>query len=100
MGYMKEKVAYLKGLAEGMEIGGDPQGKLIRLMIDTMDEMAAALDENELAMEELDECIDDIYDELDSIEEFIFEEDDEEAVSYTHLDQNVYPPPAEQGSDP
>ena len=64
MGYMKEKVAYLRGLAEGMEIGGDNQGKLLKLMIETMDEMAASLDDNELSLQELDECIDDIYEEL------------------------------------
>ena len=29
MGYMKEKVAYLRGLADGMEIGGDAQSKLL-----------------------------------------------------------------------
>lgn len=33
MGYMKEKVAYLKGLAEGMNIGGEGQGKLLNAMI-------------------------------------------------------------------
>ena len=38
MGYMKEKVAYLKGLAEGMNIGGEGQGKLLNAMISTMDE--------------------------------------------------------------
>lgn len=36
MGYMKEKVAYLKGLAEGMNIGGEGQGKLLNAMISTM----------------------------------------------------------------
>ena len=53
MGYMKEKVAYLKGLAEGMNIGGEGQGKLLNAMISTMDEMADAIDsQNEAAMAE------------------------------------------------
>ena len=83
MGYMKEKVAYLRGLAEGMEIGGDNQGKLLKLMIETMDEMAASLDDNELSLQELDECIDDIYEELDTIEDYVFEdEEDDEGEDY------------------
>ena len=48
MGYMKEKVAYLRGLADGMEIGGDAQGKLLLAMIETMDEMAGTIDENDV----------------------------------------------------
>ena len=83
MGYMKEKVAYLRGLAEGMEIGGDNQGKLLKLMIETMDEMAASMDDNELSLQELDECIDDIYEELDTIEDYVFEdEEDDEDEDY------------------
>ena len=50
MGYMKEKVAYLRGLADGMEIGGDAQSKLLLAMIETMDEMAGTIDENEEAL--------------------------------------------------
>ena len=78
MGYMKEKVAYLKGLAEGMNIGGEGQGKLLNAMISTMDEMADAIDENEAAMAEIDECLDDIYDELD-------EDGDEEDDDFVEL---------------
>ena len=77
MGYMKEKVAYLRGLAEGMEIGGDNKGKLLNLMLETMDEMATALDDNELAMQEFDECIDDIYEELDTLSDYVFDEDED-----------------------
>lgn len=71
MGYMKEKVAYLRGLADGMNIGEDAQGKLLLAMIETMDEMAATIDENEEAIIDLDECIDDICDELSDIDECI-----------------------------
>ena len=78
MGYMKEKVAYLKGLAEGMNIGGEGQGKLLNAMISTMDEMADAIDENEAAMAEIDECLDDIYDELDNIDDYLSDDEDED----------------------
>ena len=98
MGYMKEKVAYLRGVAKGMEIDGDAQGKLINLMIETMDEMAAALDDTELAMQEFDECIDDIYEELDSLEEYLFDDEDDDSfdeddfveVECPHCDETVF----------
>lgn len=80
MGYMKEKVAYLRGLADGMEIGGDAQGKLLLAMIEAMDEMAGTIDENEEAIIDLDECIDDICDELSDIDECLdalIDDDDE-----------------------
>ncbi len=99
MGYMKEKVAYLRGLAEGMEIGGDNKGKLLNLMLETMDEMATALDDNELAMQEFDECIDDIYEELDTLSDYVFDEDEDEdyfdeddfvEVECPHCGETVY----------
>ena len=99
MGYMKEKVAYLRGLAEGMEIGGDNKGKLLNLMLETMDEMATALDDNELAMQEFDECIDDIYEELDTLSDYVFDEDEDEdyfdeddfvEVECRHCGETVY----------
>ena len=99
MGYMKEKVAYLRGLAEGMEIGGDNKGKLLNLMLETMDEMATALDDNELAMQEFDECIDDIYEELDTLSDYVFDEEEDEdyfdeddfvEVECPHCGETVY----------
>ena len=84
MGYMKEKVAYLKGLAEGMNIGGEGQGKLLNAMISTMDEMADAIDENEAAMAEIDECLDDIYDELDNIDDYLSDDEDEDEDEHTY----------------
>ena len=37
---MTEKAAYLKGLAEGMELGDSKNEKLIKAIIDVIDEMA------------------------------------------------------------
>lgn len=86
MGYMKEKVAYIRGLAEGLEIGGDAQGKVLNAMIAAMDEMADAIDENEVAMAEVDECLDDIYDELDSIEECVFDDEDDDDDDFVEVE--------------
>ncbi|MEG1547644.1 MAG: hypothetical protein RR232_02710 [Clostridia bacterium] len=95
MSYIKEKVAYLRGLAEGMEIGGDAQGKLLNAMIAAMDEMADAIDENEVAVMELDECVDDIYDELDDLDDYLSDDDDDYdddfvEVECPHCGETVY----------
>ena len=93
MGYMKEKVAYLRGLAEGMNIGDEGQGKLLNAMIATMDEMAGAIDEYEAAMAEIDECLDDIYDELDDIDDYLegdFEDDDDDDDDDEEFDEDDY----------
>lgn len=78
MSYIKEKVAYLRGLSEGIGIGDDANGKLMTAIIAAMDAMADAIDENEAAVTEIDECIDDIYEELDNIDECLFDEDDDD----------------------
>ena len=67
---ISEKVAYLKGLADGMKLDADKDtNKLILAMIDTLDEMAALVDEidEDLAdaeehIDEVDECLADVED--------------------------------------
>ena len=78
MAYMKEKTAYLRGLADGIELGDDKYGKLLKAMIECMDEMAGCIDENEEAIAELEECMDDVCEELDDLDEILFEDDDDE----------------------
>ena len=77
---VSEKVAYLKGLAEGVGLDTETkEGKLIAAMIDTLEDIAnvlSELDENALSIgDELDAISDDLAD----VENFVFgEEDDEE----------------------
>ena len=61
MGYNKEKVAYLRGVVDGMDLADDKYGKLFKLIVETLDEMADTVDENEEASIDMDECIDDIW---------------------------------------
>ena len=78
---VSEKVAYLKGLADGLGLDKDEKnGKLIAAIIDTLDSVAVELEdlnENHLAIgEELDA----ISEDLSDVEEFIFslDEDDDD----------------------
>ena len=77
---ISEKVAYLKGLAEGLNIDTDKskEGKLITVMIDILEEIALSiedLEENSLA---LGEEIDVLSDDLADVEDIVFDDEDED----------------------
>lgn len=75
---LKEKAAYLRGLAEGMNINPEGEGKLFAAIIDILDDMAdeiESLNENALDIgEELDALSDDLAD----VEDFLDELDDDD----------------------
>jgi len=78
MAYLKERVAYLKGLAEGMQINDSTkEGKLLKAIIEVLDDMALAVDDVEEVQERLSEQIDNIDEDLAEIERLMFDEDDE-----------------------
>jgi len=68
MSYISEKVAYLDGLADGLGIEEEKQGKLLRGIIDVLGAIAEELEEQNEAYEDLSDCIDEIYEELDAID--------------------------------
>ena len=77
---ISEKVAYLKGLAEGLNIDTDKskEGKLINVMIGILEEIGLAiedLEENSLA---LGEEIDVLSDDLADVEDIVFDDEDED----------------------
>ena len=75
---ISEKVAYLKGLAEGLNLDTEKskEGKLISVMIGILEEIGLSiedLEENALA---LGEEIDVLSDDLADVESVVFDEDD------------------------
>lgn len=77
---ISEKVAYLKGLAEGMELDTEKskEGKLISVMIGILEEIGLSIEELEENAISLGEEIDAISDDLSDVEEVVFEEEDED----------------------
>ena len=72
---IKEKVAYLEGLAEGMNIESTEQGKMFTAIIDTLFDIADEIDElNENALD-IGEELDAISDDLAEVEDFLMDED-------------------------
>ena len=77
---ISEKVAYLKGLAEGLDLDTQKskEGKLISVMIGILEEVALSiedLEENSLA---LGEEIDVLSDDLADVESVLFDDEDED----------------------
>ena len=71
-----EKVAYLKGLAEGF--GTDPaskEGKLLSTIIDILEDLALDLEDVMDSVEELEEGLDAVSDDLEDVEDIVFDED-------------------------
>ncbi|NLD49445.1 MAG: hypothetical protein GX660_20005 [Clostridiaceae bacterium] len=79
MSFIKERVAYLKGLAEGMQISDvTNEGKLLKAMIDVLDDIALAVDDIEEVQEQLGEQVDNMDEDLAEIERILFDEDEDD----------------------
>lgn len=73
-----EKVSYLKGLAEGLGVDDSTkEGKLLKAIIDVLDDMASNLESLEDYTEELTEQVDAIDEDLDSLETDFYEDDED-----------------------
>ena len=77
---ISEKVAYLKGLAEGLDLDTEKskEGKLISVMIGILEEIAMSIEDLEENDLDLGEEIDVLSDDLADVEEIVFGEDFDE----------------------
>ena len=76
---ISEKVAYLKGLAEGLALDTDSkEGKLIAAIIDVLDNMADEIADMQDEMVDLEDGLDAVSDDLSEVEESLYELDDED----------------------
>ncbi len=78
---INEKVAYLKGLFEGMDLDADAKTtKLISAIIDTLDDMAEEIRYQEEKLDDLDNVVSEIDEDLGDLEDYVadeFDDDDE-----------------------
>lgn len=76
-----ERVAYLKGLAEGLGLDTESkEGKIIATMIDILDDIALELQDQQDQLIEVSDGLDAVSDDLEDVEDIVYdlEEDDEE----------------------
>ena len=74
-----EKVAYLKGLAEGYGLDPDKkEGKILAAILDVLEDLA--LDQLDLSdsIEELADGLDAVSDDLEDVEDILFGDEDDE----------------------
>ena len=93
MSYISEKIAFLDGLAEGLDVGEEKYGKLLRGMIDALGAIAEELEQQNEAIDDISDRVDDICDELDDMADEFDDDDDEDAiiqVKCPHCGEEVY----------
>ena len=79
MSKVGEKVAYLKGLAEGLGVNDETeQGKLMLAMIDTLEALAKNSEETDERVGELSEYVEEIDSDVSDLEEALFSEEDDD----------------------
>lgn len=88
-----EKVAYLKGLAEGMDLDTDKKiGKLLAAIIDVLDDVALELEDIKDEQAELADGLDAVSDDLEDVENVVFDEwdedDEDDEYYYDDLDED------------
>ena len=74
-----EKVAYMKGLAEGIGLDvKSKEGKLLKVMMDILDDVALELQDIRDEQGDLEEGLDAVSEDLAEVESYLFDQEDEE----------------------
>lgn len=73
-----EKVAYIKGLVDGLKLDDDKdEVKVIKAIIELLDDMALTVSDLEDGLDVVSEQIDEIDEDLADLETYVYEEDDD-----------------------
>ncbi len=76
---ISEKAAYVKGLAEGLDINETTkEGKLLLAIVDLLADITTDLEDAQDACAELCEQIDAVDEDLSELEDVIYDDDDED----------------------
>ncbi|SHG65869.1 hypothetical protein SAMN02745221_00696 [Thermosyntropha lipolytica DSM 11003] len=79
MRQMSERLSYLKGLSEGLNISeASPQGKILAGIIDVLEEMSDMINDIQYDMEDFKEYVESIDDDLYELEESFFDAEDDD----------------------
>ena len=73
---VSEKVAYIKGLTDGLKLDEDKdEVKVIKALIDVVDELTQELTALEEDFDELCEQVDEVDEDLGAVEEYVYDDE-------------------------
>lgn len=76
---ISEKAAYLKGLMDGLQLDQEkPEGQMISAIVDLLGDVTRRLADVEETTIAISDELDEIEEDLDAIEDFIMDEDEDE----------------------
>ncbi len=78
---MKQKIAYLKGLMDGMKLAEDDNSKLLRTIADCLERIAEEVETESARVDNIESEIEELNNDVDDLDEvlgFLLEEEDEE----------------------
>ncbi|SDK51570.1 CD1247 N-terminal domain-containing protein [Natronincola ferrireducens] len=96
MNHLFEKVAYLKGLAEGLSIEeSSKEGKVLLHIIDALDDFAEAIVMMNEDQEDLTEYVEALDEDLADVEDELFEEEEDDDIDFMEVncpncDEEIY----------
>ena len=74
---LAEKVAYIRGLMDGLNPKDDDTAKILSAVVDVLEDMADAIEEIDDVVNDLDEYIGEIDDDLEAVEDYLCEDEDD-----------------------
>lgn len=88
---LTEKVAYLKGLIEGLGLTADTkEGKVIGAIVDILDDMALSISDLEDGVELISEQVEGIDEDLEELIEDIYDDDDDDDYDDDDFEGELY----------
>ena len=78
MSYLTEKMAYIGGLAEGLDIDETTkEGKLLMALVEAISDIADEIDEIEEYQDEMQAQLDEVDEDLAEIEDIFYDDEDD-----------------------
>ena len=75
---LKQQVAYLQGLVEGLGISNETkEGKVIKQIVDVLEGMALSIDDFKVQQADMETYLESIDDDLNDLEEDFYEDEEE-----------------------
>ena len=84
---LAEKAAYLKGLMDGIKLDTEKdENRLLKAVVDLLQDMAVSIDDLEDNAIAVSDELDEIEENLDAIDEYLMDEDEDDEDDYEDFD--------------